>query len=114
MYPPPHMTCNTVEAYFSHLERHVSSSSYDMQQQQVRGRSASPRLPGPVPPNRAKNSPLRKCVLSVYSQGHRAEPLTGLPGVRQKGGLPGPPLSELGLAQSEIAFRQQIQHKKGP
>jgi hypothetical protein len=26
------------------------------------------------------------CVLSVYFEGHRAEPLTGLPDVRQKGG----------------------------
>ena len=31
------------------------------------------------------------CVLIFYFQGHRAKPLTGLTGVRQKGGLPGPP-----------------------
>jgi hypothetical protein len=31
------------------------------------------------------------CVLSVYLQGHRAKPVTGLTGVRQKGGLPDPP-----------------------
>ena len=28
--------------------------------------------------------------MSVYFEGHRAKPLTGLTGVRQKGGLPGP------------------------
>jgi hypothetical protein len=32
-----------------------------------------------------------ECVLNVYFQGHRAKPLTGLSGVRPKGGLPPPP-----------------------
>jgi len=44
--------------------------------------------PGQVP----YRTPPAVCVLSVYFEGHRAEPLLqNSSSVRQKGGLPGPP-----------------------